>query len=704
MKLSWFVYILILVTMNTLSCGQTSHRRSGREKYPYTNALIHESSPYLLMHAHNPVNWYPWGAEALQKAKKEGKLLIISIGYASCHWCHVMEQESYSDTAVANYMNAHFVSIKVDREERPDIDQVYMNASQLLTGSGGWPLNAFALPDGKPFYTATYLPREQWMELLHQIVAAYKEHPEKVKEQADALTAGIRGQDLVKLPEDSATEKLNAVYRQLFDSMKSSIDFKDGGFGAAPKFPLPAGWELLLQYHYLTGNNQALQAVTTTLDHIARGGIYDQLGGGFARYATDQYWRVPHFEKMLYDNGQLVSLYAHAYQVTHKPLYSAIVRQTLNFIKRELTDPEGGFYSSINADSQGEEGKFYVWTAKEIEDLLDDKTARLIMEYYQISVVGNWGKGKNILYLHEDDTAFAQEQHITVTAWQTVLQKAKEVLFNARAKRIRPATDNKILTSWNALMLKGYIDAYRALGDKDYLAAALRNAKFLEEKMIKKDGSVRRNYMNGKADIPGLLDDYALLANTYIELYQVTFDLHWLTKAHDLAKYAIEHFLDPKSGLFFYTSDQQEGLIVRSKEIEDNVIPSSNSVMANVLYRLGIYYSNQTYIADSREMLDQVAAQIPGAVPYFANWAQLMGVMQKGPYEVAIMGKDALQKNRIMQQTYLPTSLFMGGEKENLPLLEDKLMKGETMIYVCEDKVCKMPVTEVNQALQQLKH
>lgn len=697
-------YTFLLVTTVGSSCGQGRHPHDS-DKYPYTNALIHESSPYLLMHAHNPVNWYPWGKEALDKAKKENKPLIISIGYSSCHWCHVMEKQSYSDTSVARYMNTHFVSVKVDREERPDIDHIYMNASQLLTGSGGWPLNAFALPDGKPFYAVTYLPRAQWLDLLHQIVKIYKQQPAKVKEQAETLTRGIRGQQLVKTTGDTASERLKTVYRHLFDSVKTSIDFKEGGFGAAPKFPLPSGWEWLLQYHYLTGNEKSLQAVITTLDHIAYGGIYDQLGGGFARYATDQRWRIPHFEKMLYDNGQLISLYAHAYQVTHKPLYADIIRQTLTFIQRELTDKNGGFYSSINADSRGEEGRFYVWTAKETDSLLDKKSAHLVKAYYHITADGNWEGDKNILYRNPaiNDSAFARQQQLSTDEWQVILQKAKNILFRARARRIRPTTDNKILTSWNALMLKGYVDAYSALGDKDYLDAALKNAEFLENNMMQKDGSLWRNYMNGKAGIQGLLDDYALLADAYIALYQVTFDLHWLTKANVLTKYAVAHFRDPQNGLFFYTPDNSGALIAREKEIEDNVVPSSNSVMANVLYRLGIYYDDQTYISDARAMMSQVLVQIPAAVPYFSNWAQLLGLMQKGPYEVAIMGNEALQKNLAMQHSYLPTSLFMGGEKENLPLLENKLMKDQTIIYVCENKVCKLPVKEVSQALNQLK-
>lgn len=685
------------------SCGQTKEEQDSNKKYPYTNELIHSSSPYLLEHAHNPVNWYPWGKEALAKAAKEKKLLIISIGYSACHWCHVMEKQSYSDTSVANYMNAHFVSIKVDREERPDIDQIYMNACQLINGSGGWPLNAFALPDGKPFYAVTYLPKEQWLSLLHQIVKIYTEEPGKVEEQAEELTKGIQGQDLVKQPIDTATEKLKKVYAALFDSVKSSIDFTNGGFGRAPKFAMPDAWELLLQYYHFTGNKEALDAVTTTLNKMALGGIYDQLGGGFARYATDQRWRIPHFEKMLYDNAQLISLYSQTYKITHNPLYAKVIRQTLEFIQREMTGPEGGFYSSINADSQGEEGKFYVWIKHEIDSLLDEKTAVILESYYQVTANGNWEDGNNILYRNENDATFAEAHHLSENELRSLLQKADKILFDARAKRIHPSIDDKVLTSWNALMISGYLDAYHALGDKKYLDAALKCANFLEKEMLQKDGSLFRNYLNHKADITGMLDDYAFFAEACINLYQTTFNIHWLNVAKELSDYALKHFYNPQNGLFYYTSDEASHLIARNQEIEDNVLPSSNSVMANVLYRIGIYFDNASYIDKSKEMLSQVIKAIPSGVPYFSNWAKLLGIMQKGIYEVAIMGNNATEKNNAMQQHYLPDALFMGGEKENLPLLQDKLMKGKTTIYVCENKVCKLPVTEVKEVLAQMK-
>lgn len=667
------------------------------------NRLSVAKSPYLRQHADNPVDWYEWGPEALQKAKEENKPLIISIGYAACHWCHVMEHESFMDSTVAELMNKNYVAIKIDREERPDIDQIYMNAAQLLTGRGGWPLNAFALPDGRPFFAGTYFPKDQWKNILKQIADIYDKDHQKVLNQAEALTEGIKNQEVITIEGDSTRTFTKSTYRGIFANWQSMIDYKKGGVNKAPKFPLPVGWELLLQYHYLTENAQALQAVTTTLDAMAKGGIYDQLGGGFARYSTDDRWFAPHFEKMLYDNAQLVSLYAHAYKVTKNEAYAEVIRETLEFIRSEMTSPEGGFYSSLNADSEGEEGKFYVWTRKELNEALSEETAKLIIDYFQVKKAGNWEDGKNILYRKESKKEFAEGHNLSEKEWRKILDKATAELLNVRSKRIRPTTDDKVLTSWNALMMKGYIDAAMALRDEDYLQIALKNARFLEENMIRKNGSLLRNFKDGEAGIEAFLDDYGLLADAYIQLYQATLDVHWLKLARKITDYAVTHFKDEQSGMFYYTSDQAENLIARKMEITDNVIPASNSVMAHVLYRLGEYYYHEPYTQMSKVMLNHVAKDTPKGGPYYANWAMLMGLMAYGPYEIAIMGDTAEKKNRMLQSRYLPTAFFMGGEKENLPLLENKLMDSKTWIYVCRNKTCKMPVTEVSQALKQLK-
>ncbi|MEX1241988.1 MAG: thioredoxin domain-containing protein, partial [Cyclobacteriaceae bacterium] len=608
-------------------CAQSNNKKEDSEP----NRLEKAKSPYLRQHADNPVDWYEWGPEALQKAKDENKPLIISVGYAACHWCHVMEHESFMDTSVAKIMNENFVAVKIDREERPDIDQIYMNAAQLLTGRGGWPLNAFALPDGRPFYAGTYFPKDQWIQVLKQMDDVYKNQHEKVLQQATQLTQGIKRQEVITLAGDSTVRFSKSTYEGIFRRWQPKIDFSNGGFSSAPKFPLPAGWEFVLQYHYLTGDDKALKAVITTLDEMAKGGIYDQIGGGFARYSTDALWFAPHFEKMLYDNGQLVSLYAHAYKVTKDETYSRVINETLEFINREMTSPEGGFYASLNADSEGEEGKFYVWTKEEIEDVLNPKTAKLVTDYYQVKKSGNWEHDKNILYRKEGMNTFAKRNGLSVEEWEKMLYEADDKLLKERSKRIRPSTDDKILTSWNALMMKGYIEAFLALGNEDHLKSALKNARFLEENMIRKNGRLWRNYKDGEAGIEAFLDDYALLADAYVLLYQATLDVHWLNLARTITDYAVIHFRDKKSGMFYYTSDQSEKLIARKMEVTDNVIPASNSVIANVLFRLGEYYYHQPYIQMSKTMLNHVVEDIPQGGPYYANWAMLMGLMAYEP-------------------------------------------------------------------------
>ena len=686
-----FCFLFVLLT----HCGRRSEESGNKG-----NRLANSGSPYLKEHADNPVDWFEWGTEALEKAKTENKPLIISIGYASCHWCHVMEQESFMDTAVARIMNENFVSIKIDREERPDIDQIYLEAAQLFSGNSGWPLNAFALPDGKPFYAATYFPKERWMSLLQQVTDAYKKENHNVVKQAEALTKRIQENEAANSSANTAGGYKQKDYRDIFSRWQSSFDYQSGGLIGSPKFPMPVVWEFLLQTHYLTNNKKALEIVTTTLNEMAYGGIYDQLGGGFARYATDEHWNVPHFEKMLYDNGQLVSLYAHAYQVTGSPLYEEIVNETLDFIQREMTSPEGGFYASLNADSEGEEGKFYVWTKEEIERSLDPKAAELIIDYYQVTASGNWEQEKNILRRKKISIEeLAQNKGMNAANCAKVMAAAEEKLFQTRNKRERPTLDDKILLSWNALMLKGYVDAYLAFGNAGYLETALKNARFLEKNMIRKDGQLWRNYHERKGSTDAFLEDYALLAKAFIYLYQATFDIHWLETARVITAYAIAHFGGDSSGMFFYTSDASENLIVRSKELTDTVIPSSNAVLAEVMYLLGEYFMQDSYIQLSTSMVNHVVPEIATAGPYYSNWGSLLGLITFKPYEVAVVGTGALEKSRKMQQHYLPTAMYMGGEKENLPLLENKLVGQRTMIYVCRNKTCKTPEEDVSRAI-----
>jgi uncharacterized protein len=671
------------------------------EEYKFTNQLIHESSPYLLQHAHNPVNWYPWGEEALEKARKENKLIIVSIGYAACHWCHVMEHESFENEEAARFMNEHFVSIKVDREERPDIDQVYMNAVQLIEGRGGWPLNCIALPDGRPIFGGTYFPTEQWMYVLSKVSDYVNEHPDEAEQQARAVTEGVQSSELISLNTEKAEFSISDL-DEIFDVWKSRIDYSNGGHRGAPKFPLPVGWQFLLQYTYLTQNADALGALTITLDKMANGGMYDQIGGGFARYSTDAYWKVPHFEKMLYDNAQLVSLYSFAYQHTRDVRYKTVVAETLDFIQRELSSDEGGFYSSFDADSEGEEGKFYVWTKGELQKILGEK-APVILEYYNVEEKGNWENSRNILFKSGNDTQIAENYGISENDLSSQVSEAKKILLQERAKRIPPGLDDKIITAWNALMLKACTDAYNVFDNKRYLYMALRNARFIQEKLLSQDQRLHRNYKNGRASINAFLDDYAFTIGAFISLYQITFDETWLEDAKLLADYTLEHFHDPVSGMLFYTSDVDPDLIARKMEVTDNVIPASNSEMAKNLFVLGTYFYNQDYINISRQMLNNVKLGALEGGAYYGNWDILMAWFASPPYEVAILGDDYEAIRKAFNTKYLPNVFFSGGINEGkLSLHEGKLIKGQTTIYVCQDRTCRLPVTDVNEALSQI--
>jgi len=701
MKTIYFILLIFLLSLT--SCGQTQVKdEKGESQFPkHTNMLIHESSPYLLQHAHNPVNWYPWGNEALEKARVENKLIIISIGYSACHWCHVMEHESFEDEDVAKFMNENFVSIKVDREERPDIDQVYMNAVQLLTGSGGWPLNCIALPDGRPIYGGTYFPKAQWIEMLKGISDFVKQNPEKTEQQAKSLTQGIQSSEMVFINSKSSLYSVKDL-NSIFFNWEKDIDYTLGGFKRAPKFPMPVGYQFLLQYHFLTKNESALKAVKTTLDKMAEGGIYDQIGGGFARYSTDLYWKVPHFEKMLYDNSQLVSLYSLAYQKSKDPGYEMIVNETLGFIEREMTSPEGGFYSSLDADSEGEEGKYYVWTKNELQNLLRDK-GNLIMDYYNVTEEGNWESGHNILYIDANSKKITNKYEITDDELERLIIEAKQTILNEREKRIRPGLDDKVITSWNALMLKGYVDAYRVFNNKKYLNTALKNAEFINKSMRTSNNRLFRSFKNGKVSINAFLDDYAFTIAAFISLYQATFNEKWLIDALQLTEYAITHFYDENRGMFYYTSDIDPPLVARKMEISDNVIPASNSEMAKNLYVLGLYFYNDTFIEKAKTMVNHIKKNALEGGIYYANWDILMTWIINEPYEVAIVGNDFESIRKEFDQEYLPNIFLSGGENEgSLSLLENKLVKGQTTIYVCQDKVCKLPVTEVKKALTQI--
>ncbi|MEK7689139.1 MAG: thioredoxin domain-containing protein, partial [Deltaproteobacteria bacterium] len=578
----------------TFSPMDTTHK--------HTNHLIQESSPYLLQHAHNPVDWYPWSNEAFEKAKKENKLVLVSIGYSSCHWCHVMEKESFEDEETAKLMNENFVCIKVDREERPNIDMTYMTAVQIMTNSGGWPLNCFTLLDGRPFYGGTYFPNAQWKQVLIKLSELYKTEPKKVEEYAAQLTQEIKKTEVIKLNEEKISftmEDAKSIYTQL----EKSFDNEEGGPSRAPKFPMPVNYIFLLHYYHLTKNEKAIEHVKLTLSKMAFGGIYDQLGGGFARYSTDAKWKVPHFEKMLYDNVQLVSLYSEAYQLTKEPLYKQIVFETLEFISREMTSSEGGFYSALDADSEGEEGKYYVWKKPELEKILGEKFS-VFSDYYNVNNIGFWEHGNYILLRKKPDEEIAKIHNLSVDELRKKISEAKKILLEERGERVRPPkADDKQLTSWNALMLKGYADAYTVFGEEKFLNSALKNADFILTKLKnknpittlpKREGvGLYHSYKNGKAAVNGYLEDYSFTMEAFIALYQITFNEKWLNEANRLMDYTIAHFFDKESGMFFFTSDlsaeaaAQAGLdkelIALKMKTTDNVIPASNSSIAKDL-------------------------------------------------------------------------------------------------------------------------
>ncbi len=694
---------LFLFCTLILSCTMGTVKNDQHGK---ANRLINESSPYLQQHAYNPVDWFPWGDEALAKAKAEDKLLIISVGYAACHWCHVMEHESFEDSLVAKIMNDNFVSIKVDREERPDVDDVYMTAAQLINGRGGWPLNAIALPNGKPVFAGTYYPKDQWLNILNQIIKVKNDSPDKLNDSANKITEGIKSTTVIEVNKNDLDFDFDDI-KSYTKSTLETFDKKYGGRLGPPKFPMPNAYEFLLKQYWLTQDKELLDVVKVGLDKMAQGGIYDQLGGGFARYSVDEFWLVPHFEKMLYDNGQLVSLYAQAYQLTKDPYYKSVIEKTLGFIEREMTSPENGFYSSLDADSEGEEGKFYIWDKSDIDKVINDaQKSSVFCAYYDVSEKGNF-EDKNILNIVKSKDDLSKKFNLNVNEIDQIIIECESKLLIERNKRIRPGLDDKILTSWNALMTKGYIDAYNALGNKKYLTAALKNANFIKDKQTSIDGKLNRNFKEGKSSINAFLDDYALTICSYLEVYQATFDKTWIDQAELLTKYALKHFFNEESKMFNFTSDLDPALIAKKSEFEDNVIPSSNSAMARALFTLGTLTYNNEYIDKSEQMLKNMMEKIQSTnyLSFYSNWAQLLLDHVVAPFEIAIVGKDAMPKRAEMAENYLGNSILLGTEKEeNLDLLKEKLQEDYTMIYVCQNKTCKLPLEDCKEAIKLVSH
>ncbi len=694
-----FLFCLLLVA----SC---SNKEIGSSKA--SNALIHETSPYLLQHAYNPVNWKAWNSETLALAKKENKLIVISVGYSACHWCHVMEEESFENDSIAKIMNANFISIKVDREERPDVDKVYMNAVQLMTGSGGWPLNCIALPDGRPIFGGTYFTKEQWSKVLISISKLYKDSPEKAIAFAENLTKGIQESQLITLNKKTP----NFVEKDIVEAVdlwKTQIDTIYGGFKGAPKFPMPNSLDFLLRYGYQFKDTKVAAYLNNTLTKIAYGGIYDPIAGGFSRYAVDEKWHIPHFEKMLYDNAQLVSIYAKAYIVNKNDLYKEVVIASLNFIKEELTAENGAFYSSLDADSKNklgekEEGAFYEWTEPELQLILGSDF-ELFKDFYNINSYGFWEKDKYVLIRNSSKTAFAAKHKLSLFALNDKINTWKKTLKTARNKRSKPNLDDKVLTSWNALMIQGYVDAYRAFGNLEYLEMALKNANFIIEKQRRRDGGLNRNFKNGFSTINAYSEDYATIIQAYISLYEVTLDEKWLTTSKELMQYLFANFFNEKNGMFHFTSKKDENLIARKYEVIDGVIPASNSLIANSLFKLGHYYSNNKYLKTAEQMLNNIKEDVKISPGNYSNWLHLMTNFTKPFYEVVVAGNEALEINKSLIKNYSPNILIAGTSEENntVPLLSYKFNEDETFIYVCVNGTCKKPEVNLEKALLNIK-
>jgi len=673
----------------------------------FQNELNKETSPYLLQHANNPVHWKPWNVHTLEFAQKENKLLLISIGYSACHWCHVMEKECFEDTAVAEVMNSNYINIKIDREERPDVDQIYMNALQLITGSGGWPLNIIALPDGRPFWGGTYFSKENWINALQQIQHIFKNQPEKLLEYADKLTSGIKTMDLVSLNKDTL-DFSSFDFKSLILQWENQLDWEKGGTKKAPKFMMPNSIMFLMRYAYQTENKTLLEYINLTLTQMAYGGIFDHINGGFSRYSVDEKWHIPHFEKMLYDNALLVSLYSDAYSLTKKPLYKDVVFETLAFIKEELTDKGGGFYSAIDADSLNkkgilEEGAYYVFTKKELQTALG-KDFTLFAAYYNVNNYGKWEQDNYVLIRKTSDNEIINEFQITKEELREKKKGWKVKLQELRKTKSKPRLDNKILTSWNGLMLKGYVDAYRAFGEKEFLDIAIKNATFISEKQLQEDGTLFRNYNLEKSTISAFLEDYASLVAGYISLYEITLDEKWVLLSKKLVDFTFEQFFDVSSGMFFFTSKKNKAFITRNIEYRDNVIPSSNSVHAKNLFWLGHFFDDKKYIETSKQMLKNVLPEVD-VYPYgYSNWLDLLLNYSMPFNELVIIGKKAKEELTKIHCHYLPNTLKVGSLIKNTsPLFKNRFVPYKTLFYICTDNHCQIPLSSFEDVLLKIQ-
>lgn len=686
-----------VVTPDTKTIFNRTLTMSSTPENKTPNSLIQESSPYLLQHAYNPVDWMGWSNESLRKAEASDKLILVSIGYSACHWCHVMEKECFEDPEVAELMNRYFINIKVDREERPDIDHIYMDAVQLMTGRGGWPLNCFLLPDGRPIYGGTYFPKKQWMNVLQSLQELWQNEKSRAYEYAENLLSGLQKMDFLET-NGNDNQPANQIHLMV-DNWKKSLDPIFGGPDKAPKFPMPCNYEFLMHYAHLYNDEELMQHVELTLEQMAWGGIYDQIGGGFARYSTDKSWKVPHFEKMLYDNGQLLGLYASAYALHQKPLYREIAEGIITFCDRELSNGEGAFYSALDADSDGEEGKFYVWSQEEVQKILSNDY-EIARTYYNLNAEGYWENGQYILLRNQNDEACAQNLQMSFEELKAKIQCINQRLLAARNLRIRPGLDDKTLTSWNAMLAKGLAIAAKSFQNSKYLETAKGILTFIENKMTDAEGNLYRNYKNGKHSIPAFLEDYAFVIDAYLAVYQACFDEMYLTKAKEATEYCISKFYDESRGYFSFNKSNGEQLIVKKFELTDNVIPASNSVMAKNLFILGQYFGRTEFEQIAENMLAGILPGMENYGPAYANWG-ILALWQSAPFHlVVVYGSEAKKKVHTYQNGYFPQSIVATSYDESeLPIFKDRRVEGKTLVYHCENKTCQLPVNEIDLSL-----
>ncbi|MCG2610807.1 thioredoxin domain-containing protein [Flavobacterium sp. SM15] len=670
------------------------------------NELHLETSPYLLQHANNPIYWKAWNDTALNQAKNQNKLIVVSIGYSACHWCHVMEHESFENPEVAQVMNSNFVSIKVDREERPDVDAIYMKAVQLMTKQGGWPLNAVCLPDGRPVWGGTYFNKENWMDILNQLQKLYTENPEKMIDYAEKLHQGIQVLGVVE--KNQSEEQFNSErLKEMAEKWSRSFDWDFGGYARAPKFMMPNNYLFLQRYGYQTQSKDLLDFVDLTLTRMAYGGLFDTVDGGFSRYSVDLRWHVPHFEKMLYDNGQLISLYAETYKRTQNPLYKEVIEKTLNFVQREFLNQDNAFYSALDADSINEvgkleEGAFYVWKKEQLKALLNEDF-EIFTEVFNVNEFGYWEHENYVLIQSQTINNLASQFGLTENELLLKKKNWELLLFNEREKRPKPRLDDKSLTSWNAIMLKGYVDAYKALGTTEYLTIAEKNAKFIIEKQWSEEGYLWHSYKEGKSTITGFLEDYALVIDAFIAIYQATLNENYLLQAKQLTDYCLEHFYDPEKQFFSFTPRDNQQLIALHFETEDNVIPASNSVMANNLYTLSILFHNTYYEKTAKQMLHHMQPYMDYASA-FSNWLNLWLNLSQDNKELAVCGSSALENVKKLNSEYLPNVLITGSTQEsNLPFLQNRFDQDQLLFYICQNKNCLLPNDSLERTLSELK-